>query len=823
MFKNYLTTAIRNMMRHKLYSLINIGGLAIGLAACILIFLFVKDELSYDDWGPETDQLYRLEIAYKQNEGDFPFQSNSPARLRESLINNYSSEISAVSRFFSSGHTLKRGPDVFNERFMFVDDQVFDIFDIEMISGNRSDIFRDNQSVIIDQSMAVKYFGENNPVGQTLEPDDVDYIYKIVGVMKDLPENTHLSFKFLAMFDTARYADSPWIAEYWISANVHTYIKFAEGVSAEKVEASLPSFLDRNVIRNEQPGLYEDPSNRVHLRLVPVSDLHLHSTGRFQMKPGGDIKVVYSFTAIAFLILFIASINFVNLSTARASFRAREIALRKVVGASRRQLIIQFLGEAVLMVLVALIAALTIVEFTLPLFNDFIAKLLLLDYTSDPIAGFAIMGLLVVVGIGAGIQPAVQITRVRPATVLRANNSSANANSKLRVVLVTIQFAISIGLITTTMIVYSQTEYTTNKDLGFETTNRLVLEDMNYHTVTPVSETIKIEIERLSGVIDTAYTDRSIPLGGFWKAPFQKIGVSDNNTYAFELVPVDRDFLNFMNARLVAGRMFGTEFLNDSARPLSADEGLMVLNTVLNQAAVKHLNLGTPEQAVGQTITYVNSFLDDKITQMTVVGVVENMNLRSLRDEVEPVSFQVDEGDLYALNIEVTPENQQETVAGIREIWKSHVPALPIDLSYMDESFDRLYEADAQRGAMFSYFSIFAVIVSCLGLFGLSAFTAEQKTKEIGVRKVFGARNSSIIRLLIWQFTKPVLIANVIAWPIAWYVMQDWLSGFAYRIDMTVFPFLSAGLIAMVIAWSTVSVHAWRVAKTNPIYALRHD
>lgn len=824
MLRNYLITAYRNIVRHKLYSLINIGGLAIGLAVCILIFLFVKDELTYDDWGPETDQIYRLEAAYKQNEGDFPFSSTTPGKLRDSLIDNYNNEIISISRFRSDKHILKQNDDVFEEKFTFVDEQVFEIFNIEMVSGNRSDIFRDNQSVIINQFVAAKYFGDSDPIGQILSPADVDYAFKVVGVMKDLPENTHLDFSFLAMFDTERYINRPGIAELWLASNVHTYIKFAIDVSVKNIEASLPNYLDRNVVRSEQPGLIEDPSNIFRLRLMPVSDIHLYSLGGYQMKPGGDIKIVYSFAVIALLILFIASINFINLSTARASMRAREIALRKVVGASRHQLIIQFLGEAFLMVLLALIIALTIIEFTLPLFNDFVTKLLSLDYGSDPMTGIVIMGLLVVVGIGAGIQPAVQITRVRPAAVLRANKSSSNAGSKLRVVLVTIQFAISIGLISTTAIVYSQTKYASSKDLGFETLNRITLENMDYYAVKPLTQSIKQEIENLPGVIDASYSDRAIPFRNSTNAPFQKIGINDDNTYALEHVDVDSEFLNFLDARVIAGRVFGDEFLNDAASPRSAGEDLIILNTVLNRAAVKHLNLGSPEEAVGQTIIYKNSLTnDDRNTQMTVVGVVEDMNLRSLKDEADPITFRVSDDNYYALYIHIKPEDQLSTLSAINSIWKNYIPALPIDLSYMNDSFNNLYEADAQRGIMFGYFSIFAVIVSCLGLFGLSSFTAEQKTKEIGVRKVFGARNSSIIRLLVWQFSKPVLIANIIAWPVAWYIMQDWLSGFAYRIDMTIIPFLSSGLIALIIAWTTIILHSWRVARMNPIHALRHE
>lgn len=821
MFKNYLITAYRNIMRHKLYSLINIGGLSIGLAACILIFLFVKDELFYDDWGNATDQLYRVEASYLLNESDFSPMALSPGRLRGPLAESYASEIEAIARFRRQSHVLKRNNDSFIEPFIFADNQLFDIFDIKMVSGNRADVFRDNRSVIIDESMALKYFGSDDPVGQLLDPDDVDYSYKIVGVMKDLPENTHLEFSFVTLFDPERYIDRPWIAQYWLSSNVYTYVKLAEGASAEAIEQSIPDFLSRNVIRSEQPGLTEDPSVIFKLRLIPVEDIHLYSTGRFQMKSGGDIKVVYSFTVIALLILFIASINFINLSTARASIRAREIALRKVVGASRGQLIVQFLGEAGLMVLIALIVALTLVEFALPWFSEFVAKLLSLEYGSDPLNGLVLAGLLVVVGIGAGMLPAIQITRFRPADVLRANKSSSNAGGKLRVVLVTIQFAISIGLIATTMIVYAQTEFTSNTDLGFETKDRLMLDEMNYRTVEPVADTIRAEIERLPGVLDTSYTAREIPLNGFIDNMFQKVGESDNTTYRLETVAGDNNFLEFFDAELITGRMFSRDIETDQPRSISDNDDLIVINTVVNRATVHSLGLGTPEEAIGQSVTYADP--ERRFTQLTIIGVVEDMLMRSLKDEAEPLLLHVDEENHAVLNIHIMLDNQLETVEAINMIWKKHVPSFPVDLTFMDDNFGRLYEADVQRGMMFGYFSIFAILVSCLGLFGLSAFTAEQKTKEIGIRKVFGARNISIINLLIWQFSKPILVANFIAWPVAWYIMQDWLSGYAYRIDITIVPFLLSGLLALAIACLTISVHAWRIAQSNPIHALRHE
>ncbi len=819
MYKNYFVTALRNMMRHKLYTMINIGGLAIGLAACILIFLFVKDELSYDDWGPVTDQLYKLEVAHKQNEGDFPFRALSPGRLRDSLADNYASEFEAVARIYQMGHILKKGNDVFREDVWFTDKDFFEIFNVEMISGNREDVFLDNTSILINESMALKYFGDQDPIGQILTPSDWDYSFKVVGVMKDLPEKTHLDFEFISWFDPERYVEQPWLATFWLSANAHTYIKLAPHASPEAIEQSFPAYLTRNVIRSEQPGLAGDPNEIMRMRLQPVADIHLHSTGLFQMKPGGDIMVVYSFSVIALLILFIASVNFINLSTARASTRAKEIALRKVVGANRKQLITQFLGETGIMVMLALLLALTIVEMSLPWFNNFVTKLLALQYGSDPTTGFMIAGLLVVVILGAGMLPAVQITRFRPATVLRANNSKSEGGNFIRVILVTTQFAISIGLMTTTFVVYQQTEYAANRDLGFETENRVMLERLFYEEVQPVIHTIKNEVDALPGVQNTALSARTVPLQGFWNISVEKEGMESDQLNSMELVPGSPSYLEFLGAKLIAGRLSGEEFLADSNPTVIGD--VNHINTVINRSAVPFLKYDSPEQALGTSFSYDG--FDGQRVRMTVIGVVEDMHMRTLRDEIEPLALHVNQDNYSVLNIHLSDFNQQETLAAIAQIWRTHVPSYPMSLTFLEEKLDNLYLEDKNRGQMFGYFSLFAVLVSCLGLFGLSAFAAEQRTKEIGVRKVYGAGNAEIIKMLIWQFSKPVLVANLIAWPVAWYMMQDWLSSYAYRIDLTVLPFLFAGLIAFTIAWSTVSIHAWRVARTNPVHALRYE
>ena len=820
MFSHYLVTAFRAMRRDKQYSIINVVGLAVALAAAILILLFVRDELSYDDWGPNTENLYRLEGSFPQQDGSRDFISLAPGRMRDPLAEDFPSDIETISRLYFEGHLLMRGNDAFVETVGYVDPGFFEIFDIQATSGDRDAVFADNTSLLITQSMAQKYFGDTDPIGQVMNPDDVDYAFRVVGVIPDLQENTHLEFDFIALFDPERYVDRPWIATYWQSHNVYTYVKLAPTSDPATLERAFPGFMDRNAVAEDTPGIVEPLSQIVKLRLMPVGDVHLQSTGRFQMKPPGELRLVISFGIIAGLIIFIACVNFVNLATARASLRAREIALRKVVGARRGQLITQFLLETLLTVGTALLIALTLVEFALPWFNSFITKFLALNVASDPMAMLMVAGLLVVVGLGAGLHPAFHITRVRPAQVLHSSGAANMHGGKLRLALVTLQFAISIGLMAITLVVTSQTNYTRNKDLGFEIDNRLNISNMSYKSIEPVAETLLQEINRLPGVLDSAFSHRSLPLRGRWGYSFQKIGDPQQTTYNLEDVPVDHDMLDFIGANLIAGRMFDRSRALDRTYKSETDENLTEISSILNRRAVQYLGYASPEDAVGKSFTYNEV---GEIKRVTIIGVVEDLHMRSLRVSVEPLNFTMPTTDVAptTLNVKTVEGKEIETQRAIEQIWKRHVPAFPMNLTWYEESYGQLYAADQQRGELFGVFAVFAIFVSAIGLFSQAAYNAQRRTKEISLRKLMGASTFAVVRLMVWQFSKPVLIANLIAWPAAWFITRDWLAGFAYRIDLTPMPFMAASTIALMIAVLTVVYHAVRASNTSPAVTLK--
>lgn len=818
MFSHYMITALRALRRDKQYSIINIVGLAVALAAAILILLFIRDELAYDNWGPNTENLYRFEGSISSQDGTSAYVGVAPGRMRDPLLDDFPSDIEALSRLYFEGHLLMRGNDAFVETVGYVDPGFFDIFDIKALSGDRDAVFDDNTSLLVTESMARKYFGDADPVGQIMDPDDVDYAFKVVGVIPDLPENTHLDFDFIALFDPERYVDRPWIAGYWQSHNVHMYMKLAPTTDPAVLESEFPAFLDRNVVAEEAPGIVEPLSQTLKMRLMPVSDVHLKSTGRFQMKPPGDIRLVISFGIIAALIIFIACVNFINLATARASLRAREIALRKVVGARRGQLITQFLLETGLTVGAALVIALTLVEFALPWFNDFIAKFLALNIASDPMAMLMVAGLLVVVGLGAGLHPAFQITRVRPAMVLHSSGAAKLQGGKLRLALVTMQFAISIGLMAITLIVTSQTNYTRSKDLGFDIDNRLLITNMSYKSVQPSAETIRQEIDGLPGVLGSAFSHRGLPLRGKWGYSFQKLGDPTNATFNLEDVPVDHEMLDFIGAKLIAGRMFDKNRGLDRTYKTDADGGITEIASILNRQAVKYMGYASPEDAIGKSFSYDQT---GEIKRVTIIGVVEDMHMRSLRDSVEPLNFYLPETSTTVLNVQVVEGRENEVQRAIELIWKRHVPSFPMNLSWYEESFGQLYEADQQRGELFGVFAIFAIFVSAIGLFSQAAYNAQRRTKEISLRKLMGASTFAVVRLMVWQFSKPVLIANLIAWPAAWLITRDWLASFAYRIDLTPLPFVTASVIALFIAVITVVYHAMRASNTSPALTLK--
>jgi len=824
MLKNYFLIAIRNMMRHKMYSFINIGGLTIGLTACILIALFVQNEASYDSWLPNGERIYRLETTKAQSGKPVQLSAYSPAPVYPALMDQQAGLIEAGTRVLRRQHWVGRDELNLEETISLVDASFFDVFDLPMVSGDAQGMFDDYQSLIISESAARKYFGEEEAIGQVLDLENGETLAKVVAVMKDLPANSHLNIDFLLHLNEARFDKRPHLLKWWMSANVYTYIKMKDAAHRPILEASFPAFLDQYVPTSPGPGYTDNikASEQLSIALMPVKDIHLYSKGRGQQKPTGDIIIVYSFSAIAVLILTIAVINFANLSSARSSLRAREIALRKTVGATRRQIIVQFLGETFLTTSLALFLALVSVEILLPWFNDVVLKLLSMQSFTDPVVQIGLVGLTFVLAISAGGHPAFNMSSYKPAEVLHSGNAAVHRTSKARTFLTTLQFTISIGLMIATGIIYSQIHYMQTMDIGIDKSRKLTLFHMTYGDVANVANAVEKEIQDLPEVESTTFTTRSFPIRGRWDLPAQVEGLSTSQAdLRLEHVQGDHRMLEFFKAKLLAGRFFSEEYTADLPQP-PVSEGLQATQSgILNETAIKYLGFPSTQEALGRTVLITQT--DDSIVATKIVGVVADIQLRSAREVIDPMVFLVREGPLWILNAHVKHGAEEQALADVDAIWARHVPNVPLDRNFMEDRFSEHLQADKQRGEIFAYFAVLAVFVSSLGLYGLASFTAEQRIREIGVRKVLGAKVSDIVRLLTFQFSKPVLVANLIAWPITWYFAQQWLQGFAFRIDLSPVYFLAAGLLALIIASATVAGHAFRTAATNPISALRHE
>jgi putative ABC transport system permease protein len=824
MLKNYFTIALRNILRNKLYSFINIGGLSIGLAVCLLIFLFVKNEVSYDNWLTDSERMYRVESTRHENMQAKRLTADSPALMQEAMRRHYSQEIDASTRVFPRFHWVKKGDLQNEETIALVDPTFFDVFDLPIIAGNPAAAFQDFNSLVITESVAKKYFGNEPAVGKSLDLENGEIVATVAAVIKDIPVNSHLKLDMIMRLDERKYDSRPFIMKWWLSANVLTYVKLKPGVDVTAFEGSLPAFLDQYALASPGPGFGPDlvPSEHMTLNMMPVADIHLHSKGKSQLKNTGDLTIVYGFSAIALLILLIAVINFTNLTTARSTLRAKEVALRKVVGASRKQIMAQFFGETLITTLIALFLALVIVEVSLPVFNAAMTQLLSMDVMKDPVVQLGLAGLALMIGCLAGAHPALIQSSFRPASILHSGRTAPPGSAKVRTILTAVQFTIAIALMIGTAVIYSQIRYVQDMDIGVNKANKLTMFHMTYKHVADVANAMKARIEALPGVKAATFTNRSFPIRGHWSPPV-KVDNPElaSETLRLEHVPGDFDLLEFFDAKLVAGRFFSEDYRADLFMAPASQGALGTQGGILNETAVSYLGFASPADAIGQTV-YISE-QDGSQRATHVVGVVEDMRLRSARDAVEPTVFRVEEGPMWMLNVDIIPAQMERTVTAIDAIWAEMAPGVPLDRKFIDERFNQFYLADLQRGNIFAYFSGFAVFVSCLGLFGMASFASERRTKEIGIRKVLGAPTGKIVALLTYQFSKPVLAANLVAWPIAWYFAHTWLQGFVYKIDLGLSFFIGAGLTAFVVASATIAILAVKAASSNPISALRHE
>jgi len=816
MFKNYFKVAIRSLLKQKAYSFINIVGLSVGLASCLLITFFVVDELSYDKFHKNADQIYKITLERK-----YPNHSTLyaiiPHSYAEVIMSDFP-EVEATVRMSGQINNAvvvyrdaPNGEKRFEENFlMAADSNFFKVFTIDLLIGEADKVLVNPTDMVVTASTAKKYFGDEEAIGKTLNFFNQDF--KVTGVCEDVPENSHFKFDFLTkwsdeFFGGGREAN-------FINFSAHTYLVLKPGTNPANVEAKFPALVDRYASAQIEKDLgkswedYKKEGNGYQYFLQPLTSIHLDPQNiEAKMRPGGNLNYVYFLIAIAILIVLIACINFMNLATARSAERAREVGVRKTMGSERKQLISQFLIESILISLTATLVAVLLVQLALPYFNDLAGKQLQLKFT--PAILSALLSLALIAGLLAGSYPAFVLSSFNPVSVMKGAVSSGGKGSWLRNGLVIFQFWISIVLMVGTLVVSDQLKFMQEKSLGYDKEQMLVVE--RAFALQDKQQTFLDEVERLPEIQAAGLASSMLGRqGDFFGAQWTPEGSSEILTT--KSIIINDDMAHVVGFELVEGRGYSKE-TNDS------------LSVMLNEAATRALDIKDP---IGKKLSLVRRTPQGNVTiTYTIVGIVKDFNFQSLRDEITPLSIQSSEsfgggGGAY-LYAKVKPGKLKEAVASVEVAWKQLAPEEPFKFQFLDENLKANYEADQRAGTLFGVFAGLAIIIACVGLFGLAAYTASLRTKEIGIRKVLGATVWTVVLLLSKDFTKLILIAFVLAVPLGWYMMSQWLEGFAYRTTLSPLTFLLAGTVALVISLLTVSYQSIKAAVRNPVRSLRSE
>lgn len=791
MFKNYLKVAARNMLKHKGYTFINVSGLTMGMTICLLIFLWVRDEMSYDRFHANADRIYRAlwEARFGDNEWNDPLVG---VPLAEALEKEFP-EVERTVRFYSGGFTLRHGDEYVREQnVIFTESSFFEIFTVSFISGNAATALHDPESVVLTAEAAQRYFPQQNPLGQTLARND-GKLMRVTGVVKNFPLQSHFQFEFLAPIQALQRFEQR--KTQWGSASVYTYVLLRAGESATALQNKLQAYVDQNVSGEE----FRQTGNYNRYTFQPLLDIHLRSNLQYELAANGSLTYVYLFSIIAGFILLLACINFINLTTARSLQRAREVGIRKVLGSQRSQLIRQFLAESLVYVVSAILLALVLAELGLPSFNQFTGKQLAISFFTSPFAALVLSGLALVVTVLAGLYPAFFLSSFWPVEVLKGHTTAFTGREALRKGLVIMQFCIAAGLIASTLVVRRQLHYLQNTRLGFDREQVLLI-----HRASALGNQHAAFRDRLIAqpAIAAAAAAQSLPGHIFDSTLFSLEQPANYQNTSLTYANVDEQYVEVLKLKIVAGRNFSKTFSTDSSAFL------------INQAAAKAFGWNEP---LGKELSMGNFY------KGPIIGVVEDFHFESLHHEMKPIVFIFNRWRPSYLAVRLRTGNVREGIAAVQKLWKEFVPASPLEYSFLDQNYQKLYDGEQRMSQVFTAFSVFSILIACLGLFGLTSFVAQQKTKEIGIRKVLGASVAGIVSLMSQGFIKLVLIANLIAWPIAYFAMNRWLQDFAYRINLGVEIFLFSGLLALAIALLTVSFQAIKAALTNPVEALRYE
>ncbi len=804
MFKNDMKMALRTIKHNKGYTFINMTGLAVGIASCLLILLFVQHELSYDKFHEKAERIVRIGMQAELGTNSFTI-ADGPSPLAEALRNDLPEVVDSTRLFAVRQAYLQYEDKQFKEEdFIYADPNVFDVFTLPLITGDPETALAQPDSILITPAIAEKYFGSLDVLGRVIQGED-DRSFKVTGIIQELPDNSHFHFDLMA--SSLGYPPSK--APDWFSNGTYTYLVLDENIPVSQLEAKLPELTKQYIEPTIQEGFgisfdkFLETGNFFGFSALPLLDIHLHSTVDNDWEPSGSYDTVIIFTAIALVIMLVACINFTNLATARASKRANEVGVRKVVGSYRRQLVQQFLTESLFLSFLAFVIALALVRVALPGFNKIMDK----EISMALLGTWYIPPLMVLfalaVGILAGVYPAFMLAAFRPAAVLKGKMQSSARGRRLRNGLVVFQFFTTVALFIGTIIIFTQLHYMQSKDLGLDKEHVVVVQ--NAYMIGDQKEAFKTELKKNPDILGAAFS-ASGPFMSLTAQIYRKEGQDIQTNYTLVNIIADHDYLDTYRLEMKEGRFFSRENTTDTSA------------MILNEAAVHAL--GFEEPVIGKQLQWMT----EEGASFSIIGTVKDFHMQSLHEAIRPMVMTLSgPGPQRLLSLRISPGRIDQTLAFLEEQWKAFSPGQPVDYVFLDERFDRDYKSEIRAANVFSAFAGLAILIACLGLFGLASFMAEQKTKEIGVRKVLGASVAGIVVLLSKEYVKWLVLANLLAWPLAYYAMHSWLQNFAFRTNITIWPFMLAGGSALVVSLLTVSYQSIKAALAHPIKSLRYE
>jgi putative ABC transport system permease protein len=811
MIRNYLKIAWRNLMKYKVISFINLFGLTVGITCCLLITIYIVNELSYDRYNKNGENVYRVTRSFNNSEGIVSLNLSTVSPPFGYYFPTDFPEIKKMTRLLNNGTTpFKYKDKLINEpNVYFADENLFSVFTLQVLKGNPGTALKDPFSVMLSEEVAKKYFGTEDPMNKVIKANN-QFDVKVTGVYKEFPANSHMHPGVLVSFNTLKdpaiYGEEN-LRTNWGNNSFFTFLLLPDHYDVNRMIAQFPAFVDRRMDHKNYNGNL--PSKYTKLGLQKLTDIHLYSHTDYEAEPNGDIRRVYIFSIIGLFILVIACINYMNLSTARSALRAREIGIRKVIGARKKEIIAQFLSESVLISWAAILISFILLYLTLPWLNSISKQELSVDILLKWQILIPLFLAPFVVGILSGLYPALFMSSFQPVKTLKGLFKAGSGNISFRKVLVVTQFSISIILIITTVIVFQQLQYMQKTSLGYDKEHLITLP--YYNDINTSYESFRNELMQNPDIRNVARSSR-IPTGRLLDAMGASAYIGDSLrpvTADIKYVATDYDFIPTYGVHVVAGRNFSRAFGTDTS------------NFILNEAAVRAIGWKNPEDAVGRNFKY-GSFMGK------IIGVIGDFHFESLHQKIVPIillnpATSANQSFFNSFSLKASGNNMASTLATIEKTWRKYLPEIPYQYTFLDENFANLYESEQRQGTIFTAFACIAIFIACLGLFGLSAFSISQRVKEIGVRIVLGAKVNSIVTLLSRDFLKLVMIAAIIAFPVAWYAMTHWLEDFAYRVNIHWWVFGLAAILALLVALATVSFHAIRAALANPVNSLRSE